>query len=59
MIKKELYFDSADGKSKIYAVQYIPKDHEVIGVLQIAYGMAEHIGRYEAFAETMVKKVLW
>lgn len=56
MIKKELYFDSTDGKSKIYAVQYVPKDKEVIGILQIVYGMAEHIGRYEAFAEVMVQK---
>lgn len=56
MIKKELNFDSADGNSKIYAVQYIPKDREAIGVIQIAYGMAEHIGRYEDFAETMVQK---
>ncbi|MBR4084920.1 MAG: alpha/beta fold hydrolase [Lachnospiraceae bacterium] len=56
MIKKELYFDSSDGKGKIYAVQYIPRDKEVIGVIQIAYGMAEHIGRYETFGEAMAQK---
>lgn len=56
MIKKELYFDSADGKSQVYAVQYIPTDQKVVGVIHIAYGMAEHIGRYEAFCETMVQK---
>lgn len=58
MIKKVLYFDSGDGKSKIYAVQYMPKDKAVLGVIQIVCGMAEHLGRYEAFAETMVKKGL-
>ena len=56
MIKKVLYFDSGDGKSKIYAVQYIPEEKEIIGVVQIVYGMAEHIGRYETFAEAMVQK---
>ena len=56
MIKKELYFNSADGKSKVYAVQYIPTDQKVVGVIHIAYGMAEHMGRYEAFCETMVQK---
>lgn len=56
MIKKVLYFDSGDGKSKIYAVQYMPKDKEVVGVIQIACGMAEHMGRYEVLAEAMVQK---
>lgn len=56
MIKKELYFDSSDGNGKIYAVQYVPKDKEVIGVIQIAYGMAEHIGRYEDFGKIMAQK---
>lgn len=56
MIKKVLYFDSGDGKSKIYAVQYKPKDKTVLGVIQILCGMAEHVERYEAFAENMVKK---
>lgn len=56
MIKKELHFDSVDGKSKIYAVQYIPADEKVVGVVQVVYGMAEHIGRYEAFCETMAGK---
>ena len=51
MIKKVLYFDSGDGKSKIYAVQYKPKDKTVLGVIQILCGMAEHVERYEAFAE--------
>ncbi|MBR6666676.1 MAG: lysophospholipase [Lachnospiraceae bacterium] len=56
MIKKELYFDSIDGKSKIYAVQYIPAEEKIVGVIQIVYGMAEHIGRYEAFGEAMARK---
>ena len=56
MIKKELYFDSADGKSKIYAVQYIPAEEKIVGVIQMVYGMAEHIGRYAGFCETMARK---
>jgi alpha-beta hydrolase superfamily lysophospholipase len=50
--KQEFYFDSADGKTKIHAIKWIPKI-EISGVLQIAHGMLEHIDRYDNFAQFM------
>lgn len=50
MRKEEFYYDSADNKTKIRAMRYLPET-EVRGVLQIAHGMVEFIDRYEAFAE--------
>lgn len=45
----EFYFDSRDRQHRIHALKWIP-DGEIIGVLQIVHGMAEHIERYDAFA---------
>ena len=53
MRKEEFYFDSRDGQSKIFAVRYTPDGDNVTGVLQIIHGMAEHIERYEEFAQYM------
>ena len=53
MRKEEFYFDSRDGKSKLFAVRYTPDGDNVVGILQIIHGMAEHIERYEAFAQFM------
>lgn len=53
MRKEEFYFDSRDGKSKIFAVRYTPDGDGVNGILQIVHGMAEHIERYEEFAQYM------
>ena len=46
MIRKEFYFPSADGKTNIHAVEWIPTE-DVIGILQVAHGVTEHILRYE------------
>lgn len=52
MTKKEFYFDSRDGKSKLHAVRWTPEDPEaVVCVVQIVHGMAEYVERYEEFAE--------
>ena len=55
MRKEEFYFDSRDGKSQIYAVRYTPDGDNVVGILQIIHGMAEHIERYEEFAQFMTE----
>ncbi|HOT21795.1 MAG TPA: alpha/beta hydrolase [Sedimentibacter sp.] len=54
VIKKDFYYDSADKKSKIHAVKWVP-DAEIRGVLQIAHGMLEHIDRYDCFARYMAE----
>ena len=55
MKKNEFYYLSADGKTQIHAVEWIPKK-SVIGVIQIAHGVTEHILRYEHFAEYFTQK---
>lgn len=57
MVKEELYFDSRDGKTRLHAVRYSPDDaKQVRCVLQIVHGMAEHVERYEEFAEFLTGK---
>ena len=53
MIKKEFYFPSVSGLADIHAASFMPEEKEVKAVLQIAHGMAEHLERYEAFAEVL------
>lgn len=52
MKKEEFTFLSADGRTTIHGVRWIP-DGEVRAVLQIAHGMCEYIERYERFASVM------
>lgn len=52
MRKEEIYYDSRDGINKVYGMYWIP-DGEIVGILQIIHGMAEHIGRYDDFASYM------
>lgn len=51
MKKETFYFDSRDNKSQIYAVRWTPDSENVVGVVQIVHGMAEHVERYEEFAK--------
>ncbi len=50
MVKTEFYFPSNSGLADIHAAKYLPEG-EVKAVLQIAHGMAEHLERYEKFAQ--------
>jgi alpha-beta hydrolase superfamily lysophospholipase len=54
-IKKEFTFRSTSGLADIHCASYIPENGEVKTVLQIAHGMAEHLERYEAFAEVLCR----
>ena len=55
MVFHEFTYISANGKTPIHAVRWLP-DGEVIGVVQIAHGVAEHILRYEPFAKFLTGK---
>ena len=55
MIKNEFNYQSADGKTQIHAIEWKP-EKEIIGVIQIAHGVTEHILRYEHFAEFFTQK---
>lgn len=49
-------FVSADGKTNIDAVKWIPEDGQYHGILQISHGMVEYIDRYKPFAEYLNQK---
>lgn len=53
--KQEIFYDSRDRVSKIYAVKWLP-DREVRAVLILAHGMAEHIQRYDKFAVYLAER---
>ncbi len=46
----ESTFLSSDGKTDIYCREYAP-DGEARGIVQLAHGVAEHITRYDSFAQ--------
>jgi len=48
-MKKEFTYPSADGKTQIHAISWLPEG-KVRAVLQIAHGMVEFIDRYDRFA---------
>ena len=52
MNKREFYFFGRDN-AKIYTCCWKKNNIPYKGVIQIAHGMAEHIGRYEDFAKYM------
>ncbi len=55
MKKTEFYYPSADGKTKIHALEWIP-EKEPIGILQIMHGVTEYVLRYEDLAEYLTDK---
>jgi len=57
MTRNEFYFPSADRRTKIHAVEWLPEG-EPKGVLQIAHGVTEHILCYEELAEYFTTKGL-
>ena len=50
MNKKNIYYPSTDGKTKIHAIVWEP-DGEPKAILQIIHGMVEFIDRYDGFAK--------
>lgn len=57
MIKKEFYFDSRDGVSKLHAVRWMPENTDrAVCVVQIVHGMAEYVERYQEFAEFLTDR---
>ena len=46
-ICREFYFPSSNGSSRIHAAEWMPESGEIIGVLQIAHGVAEYGMRHQ------------
>ena len=56
MTKGEKFtFLSADGKTTIHAVKWIPEDGKYEAILQITHGMIEFVERYRLFAEFLTE----
>ena len=55
MVKHEFTFPSADSKTNIHAVSWLP-DGTPVAVLQIAHGISEYILRYEPFAQYLTEQ---
>lgn len=55
MVRSEFTFPSADGKTDIHAVEWVPGG-PVRAVVQISHGLAEHILRYEALAAWLTER---
>lgn len=50
IIRKEAYFKSDNGVNQIRSLIWTDDEIKQVGVVQIAHGLAEHIGRYDDFA---------
>lgn len=56
-VKTEFTFRSVSNLSDIHAAKFLPSDEtQIKGVIQIAHGMAEHLERYEKFADALCEK---
>ena len=55
MVKREFTFPSADGKTAIHAVEWLPEGTPR-AVLQIAHGVSEYVLRYEDFAGYLTER---
>lgn len=54
-----LYFESCGGGRRIHALHWRPAGPKVLpvrGIVQIAHGMVEHIGRYDDFARFLASR---
>lgn len=56
MITENFTYASADQKTNIHAVRWMPESGCVCAVLQITHGMIEFIERYEEFAQYIVEQ---
>ncbi len=49
-ITSEFFFPSSDGKTLIHVNRWTPSERRILGVVQIAHGVAEYGARYAPFA---------
>nr|WP_326127642.1 lysophospholipase [uncultured Oscillibacter sp.] len=57
MVRNEFTFPSADGRTAVHAVEWLPEGRPR-AVLQISHGVAEYILRYESLAEYLTARGL-
>ncbi len=56
MKREDFYYESRDNNTKLHAVRWEPEGIEPVCILQLVHGMAEHVDRYENFAEYLCGK---
>lgn len=54
--KKDIWFDSADGKNRVAASLYANPAKPVRCVVQLSHGMCEFVARYEEFADVLAQQ---
>ena len=54
MVKKDFYYPSSDGQTRIHAISWEPEGTPK-GIVQIVHGMVEYIGRYDEFARYLTE----
>ena len=52
----EFSFPSRDGQHRIAGYQWLPESGEPKAVVQLVHGVAEHLGRYDAFARYLADR---
>lgn len=55
VVRKEAYFSSSNGINKVRTLIWHDDKAAPLGVIQIAHGVCEHIGRYDAFARFLAE----
>lgn len=53
--RREFYYPSSDGKTRIHAVEWTPEG-EARGVVQLVHGIAEYALRYDTFARQLTAR---
>lgn len=56
VVRKEAYYTSCNGVNQIRALIWADDKETPVGVIQLAHGVCEHIGRYDDFARFLVSK---
>lgn len=54
IVRHEAYYTSCNGENKIRALIWFDDENAPKGIVQIAHGVREHIGRYDDFARFLV-----
>ena len=55
-VLSEISFPSVDGKNTVHGEIYTPASGEIRGVVQLAHGMIDYVGRYTFLAEFLTSK---
>lgn len=56
MVRNEFTFPSADKRTEIHAVEWLPEDRAPLAVLQLSHGVSEYILRYEPLAAFLTER---